>query len=164
MEPARRTERALLALILLLGAALRLWLLLGPFSEIDADEAVVGLMALQMPGELPAFYWQQEYLGTLEPLSAWAVFSVVGPSSSALKGVPALYSLFFVALVYVVARPAFGAAPALLAASYLAVPPSFFAAWSGMENGLSLLLMIIASEFGIPIPGMKSYACCRMAI
>jgi len=128
-------ERALLGLILLVGAGLRLWLLLGPFSEIDADEAVVGLMALQMPGELPAFYWQQEYLGTLEPLTAWLVFGLVGPSAAALKAVPALYSLLFVGLVYVVALPAFGRGPALLAALYLAVPPSFFAAWSVKARG-----------------------------
>ena len=48
------TERILLALILAAGAGLRLWLLLGPYREIDADEAVVGLMAMQMPGEVPA--------------------------------------------------------------------------------------------------------------
>src|SRR3954447_4647055 len=68
--PATRAERILLALILLIGAGLRLWLLLGPFAEIDADEAVVGLMALQVPGEIPAFYWEQHYLGTIEPLTA----------------------------------------------------------------------------------------------
>jgi hypothetical protein len=145
-------ERVLLALILMIGAGLRLWLLLGPFSEIDADEAVVGLMALQMPGELPAFYWQQEYLGTLEPLTAWLAFGLVGPSAAALKAVPALYSLIFVGLVYVVARPAFGRGPALLAALYLAVPPSFFAAWSvkargGYPEALALgMLCLLAAQ------------------
>src|SRR6476659_5769806 len=78
--PATRAERVLLALILLIGAGLRLWLLLGPFAEIDADEAVVGLMALQVPGEIPAFYWQQQYLGTIAPLGAAGVFAVVEPS------------------------------------------------------------------------------------
>lgn len=135
MTGASRVEGALLALILLVGAGLRCWLLLGPFREIDADEAVVGLMALQMPGELPAFYWQQAYLGTLEPLTAWVIFALVGPSTAALKAVPALYSLLFIGLLYLAARRAFGAGAALLAALYLAVPPSFFAAWSVKARG-----------------------------
>jgi 4-amino-4-deoxy-L-arabinose transferase-like glycosyltransferase len=157
---ATRAEYALVALVLLVGAGLRLWLLLGPYREIDADEAVVGLMALQMPGELPAFYWQQEYLGTLEPLTAWLVFGLVGPSAAALKAVPALYSLLFVGLVYVVARPAFGPGPALLAALYLAVPPSFFAAWSVKARGgyaealaLGMVCLLAAQRLGASEPG-----------
>jgi hypothetical protein len=132
---ATRAERALLALILLIGAGLRLWLLLGPYAEIDADEAVVGLMAMQMPGELPAFYWEQQYLGTVEPMVAAGVFAVLGPSSAALKLVPAMFSVAFIGLVYAVARPIFGPGPALLSALYLAVPPSFFAGWSVKARG-----------------------------
>ena len=60
--------------LLLVGLALRIYLLSGPFGEIDADEAVVGLMALEMPREIPAFYWEQQYLGTIEPLVAAAFF------------------------------------------------------------------------------------------
>ena len=37
VTPVSLTERVLLALILAIGAGLRVWLLLGPFSEIDAD-------------------------------------------------------------------------------------------------------------------------------
>jgi hypothetical protein len=130
-----RAERALLALILAVGAGLRLWLLLGPFGEIDADEAVVGLMALQVPGELPVFYWEQQYLGTIEPIVAAAVFAVVGPSAAALKLVPAAFSVAFILLVYATARPIFGSGPALISALYLAIPPSFFAAWSVKARG-----------------------------
>lgn len=139
MRPAAsaptRWEWAALTAILLLATGLRLYLLLGPFSEIDADEAVVGLMAMQVPGELPAFYWEQEYLGTVEPMVAAAVFAVLGPSGAALKLVPAIFSVAFIALVYLTARPMFGAGPALLSALYLAVPPSFFAAWSVKARG-----------------------------
>jgi hypothetical protein len=129
------TERLLLALILAAGAGLRLWLLLGPYSEIDADEAVVGLMALQVPDELPAFYWEQHYLGTIEPLAVAAVFAVAGPSAAALKVVPAAFSIVFVFLVYLTARRVFGPGPALISALYLAIPPSFFAAWSVKARG-----------------------------
>ena len=125
----------LLALILASGAILRLFLLLGPFAEIDADEAIVGLMALEIPGELPVFFWEQHYLGSLEAFAAAALFAVLGPSSWALKLVPAAFSLAFVALVYASARRAFGVGPALLSALYLAIPPSFFAVWSVKARG-----------------------------
>jgi hypothetical protein len=134
--PVILTERVLLALILAIGAGLRVWLLLGPFSEIDADEAVVGLMAMQAPGELPAFYWEQQYLGTIEPLVASVVFAVAGgASAAALKLVPAAFSVLFIFLVYLTARPIFGPGPALVSALYLAIPPSFFAAWSVKARG-----------------------------
>lgn len=135
MSRAILAERLALALILAIGAGLRLWLLLGPFSEIDADEAVVGLMAMQMPGELPVFYWEQQYLGTVEPMMAALLFAVVGPSAAALKLVPAAFSLLFIGLVYLTARSAFGVGPAIISALYLAVPPSFFAAWSVKARG-----------------------------
>lgn len=122
-------------MILVVGAGLRIWLLLGPFAEIDADEAVVGLMAMQVPGELPAFYWEQQYLGTIEPLAVSLVFAVAGPSAAALKLVPAAFSMVFVFLVYLTARPVFGPGAALVSALYLAVPPSFFAAWSVKARG-----------------------------
>jgi len=121
--------------VLGLGLALRIYLLTGPFREIDADEAVVGLMALEMPGEIPAFYWEQQYLGTIEPMAGALLFTVAGPSSPALKLVPAVFSMVFVGLVYAAARPVFGVWPAMLAALYLAVPPSFFAEWSVKARG-----------------------------
>ena len=92
-------------------------------------------MAMQVPGELPAFYWEQHYLGTLEPLVASLVFTVAGPSAAALKVVPAAFSMAFVFLVYLTARPIFGPGPALVSALFLSIPPSFFAAWSVKARG-----------------------------
>ncbi|MFN8632725.1 MAG: glycosyltransferase family 39 protein [Chloroflexota bacterium] len=159
MSRAATSDRVLLALILLVGAGLRLWLLLGPFREIDADEAVVGLMAMQVPGELPAFYWEQSYLGTVEPMVAAGLFAFVGPSAAALKLVPAAFSILFIWLVYLTARPVFGTGPALLAALYLAVPPSFFAAWSVKARGgypealvFGQLCMLAALKLAEPLP------------
>ena len=138
---------ALLVLVLLAGATLRLGLLLGPHREIDADEAVVGLMALQVPRELPPFFWEQHYLGSLEALVAAAFFAIAGPSGPALKAVPALFSLLFVVLTYATARRAFGVGPALLAATYLAIPPSFLAVWSVKARGGYAELLALGQLF-----------------
>jgi len=129
------TDRALLVVLLSIGGALRVGLLLGPFGEIDADEAIVGLMARQIPAELPAFYWGQVYLGSAEAFVAALLFSIFGPSAAALKLAPALFSVAFVWLTYCTARHAFGPGPALMTAAYLAVPPSFLAAWSVKARG-----------------------------
>src|SRR3954469_13572946 len=119
-----------------LGLAVRLALLLGPFGQLEADESIVGLMARHiLQGDRPLFYWGQAYLGTLEPFTAAAVFAVVGPSTLALKAVPAAYSLAFIALGYCTARRLFGTGPALLTAGYLALPPFFLGLWSTKPRG-----------------------------
>ena len=58
--------------LVLVGLAFRLAVIASPLGEIDGDEAVVGLMARHIAflGELPAFYWGQPYLGSLEAFSA----------------------------------------------------------------------------------------------
>jgi hypothetical protein len=136
-----------LALILGTGALLRLFWLLGPHAEIDADEAIVGLMALNIPRELPVFFWEQHYLGSLEAFAAAVLFAMLGPSGWTLKMVPALFSLLFVLLVYLSARRAFGTGPALLAALYLAIPPSFLAVWSVKARGGYAELLALGQLF-----------------
>ena len=92
-------------------------------------------MAMQVPGELPAFYWEQHYLGTIEPLVASVVFAVaraVGGGAEAGAG----RVLDDLRLPGLPDGPAgLRAGPALVSALYLAVPPSFFAAWSVKARG-----------------------------
>src|SRR5437764_13280083 len=103
-----------------------MWILSGPLGEAEADESVVGLMALHVQaGERPAFYWGQPVLGSLEAYLVAAGFTLDGPSNRALKGVAGLSFLAFVVLVYLVARRDFGERVALFSALYLALPPSF---------------------------------------
>ncbi|MFN8523030.1 MAG: hypothetical protein U0821_07965 [Chloroflexota bacterium] len=121
--------------LLLLALGLRLALITSWFGEIDSDEAVVGLMALQIPHELPAFYWEQHYAGSLESIAAAYAFAAFGPSATSLKLVPAAFSVAYIGLVFISARAAFGWPVALISAAYLAIPPSFFAVWSVKARG-----------------------------
>src|SRR5438093_9073807 len=106
-----------LALILIAAIALRIWILASPLGEVEADESVVGLMALHIQaGERPLFYWGQPVLGSLEAYLVALAFSLVGPSNLALKSVPGLVFLIYLALVYVGARRAYGEPTALLSA------------------------------------------------
>src|SRR4051812_19198039 len=125
-----------LAGILLIGLLARVTLVLSDFGFLDADEAIVGLMARHiLAGERPSFYWGQGYMGPLEAYSAAALFALMGPSAVALKLAPVGYSLAFVLLSAVVARRLFGSSPALLAAAYLALPPMMLALWSIKARG-----------------------------
>jgi hypothetical protein len=120
-----------------LGLVVRLALLAGPMGELDADEAVVGLMArhIAFDGELPIFYYGQAYLGSLEALTAAPLFLLFNSSALLLKLVPLGYSLGFLVLSALVARRIFGDGPAVLAAFYLALPPAMWALWSTKARG-----------------------------
>lgn len=125
-----------LALILLAALALRVGVILSPLGWLESDEAVVGLMARYiLDGDRPIFYWGQNYLGALEAYSVAAAFALLGINTFVLKLVPALYSVGFVALSYLVALRLFGRGPALLSALYLAVPPTMLAVWSVKPRG-----------------------------
>jgi hypothetical protein len=126
-----------LAGLLLVGLALRMAVIASPLGEIDADEAVVGLMArhIAFVGERPVFYWGQPYLGSLEAFTAAPLFRVFNSSTFLLKLVPTAYSLGFLALSAVLARELFGFGPGLATAAYLAIPPSMWAVWSTKARG-----------------------------
>ena len=87
----RRLLRLVLAAAIVAGVALRAWMLTTSLGTLDADEAVWGLMARHvLDGELSTFYWGQTYGGTLEVLLTAPGFAVLGPSTLAVRGVPAL--------------------------------------------------------------------------
>ncbi|MCC7106436.1 MAG: hypothetical protein IT307_14965 [Chloroflexi bacterium] len=135
------------------GLAFRLWLLHGPYGEVEADESVVGLMGLHiLQGERPVFYWGQPYLGSLEAYLVAAVFAAVGPSNLALKLVPTVAFLAFLALSFLGARRDLGSQPAALTAIWYALPPSFLAFWSVKARGgyVELLLLGQALIFLAP--------------
>jgi hypothetical protein len=82
------STRWVLVSIILLGIALRLYLLFSSQVIIEADEALVGLQAFGiLRGERPIFYPGQAYGGSLESYLVAAVFhwpgkSTIRPSAS----------------------------------------------------------------------------------
>ena len=156
-----------LSLVLLVGLALRLWLLAGPQTELEADEAVVGLMGRHiLQGERPVFYYMQPYLGSLEAYLVAGSFAVLGSSTFALKLVPLLCTLLFIGLVFATGYRIGGLAAAVVPSLYLAVPPAFFALWSlkarggyieTLVLGQTLLLMAMkVRKTGRVGPGMSA--------
>ncbi len=156
-NPQARTKVLLsLLAILAVAAALRLLLLAGPQTELEADEAIVGLMARHiLRGEWPLFYYMQPYMGSLEAYLVAGVFAVAGSSTFALKLVPMLGGLLFVALLFATGYRLGGLAAAIVAGLFGALPPAFLAIWSLKARGgyievlvMGQLLILMAMDFG----------------
>ncbi len=142
-----KSDGLYLVFLLVAAAIPRLVLLQATGWGIEADEAIVGLMAKHISeGESwPAFYYGQPYMGSLEALLAALSFKIFGVSNFALKLVPLLFSLLLVALTYLLAlrfSDRFGAA---VAALLVALGPSGLILWSTKARGGFIELVAIGS-------------------
>jgi hypothetical protein len=134
------------------GIALRAWILASPLGTLDADEAVVGLMARHvLDGELSVFYWGALYGGSQDALLAAAVFAVVGSSVLALKLVSVAIFAVAALLVWRVGRRTVGEPAARIGAALFWLWPPFLVWWSTKERGyfgsglvLGLIAVLIA--------------------
>lgn len=125
-----------LALLLLLGAALRLWMLAHGVPTLDSDEATFGLMALHVPsGDWSAFMWGQPYMGSLEAFYIAPFVALLGPSTLALRLGPMLLSLLFIATASLMASRLYSRPVALATAVLLAVGSPFYLVLSERAYG-----------------------------
>ncbi len=131
----------------LLGAALRLDLLIANNFVIDSDEAIVGLMAkhINEGRGIPVFYYGQHYMGSLEAICVSFVFRLFGISSLALKIVPFAFSLLMILAVYDLTLHAINKRAASIAAFMCAVSPSALMIWSSMARGGFIELIFIGA-------------------
>ncbi|MBI2940684.1 MAG: glycosyltransferase family 39 protein, partial [Chloroflexi bacterium] len=120
---------ALLLLALAAGLGLRLWL--AARLPLEADEAVVGLMARHIGrGERPVFYYGQTYMGALEAYLIAPVFALLGPSVATLRLVPIALGLVAAWLAYRVGRAYYGERTGLFTGLWFALSPLFLSIWT----------------------------------
>ncbi|MEA3054570.1 MAG: hypothetical protein QOD30_2 [Actinomycetota bacterium] len=123
-------------LAVLTGIGLRMWIVTGHLGALDADEAIVGSMAVHMRhGHLVAFYWGQEYGGSAEPLLTALVFAIAGPSVTALKLVTACLSAVAAVLVWRLARRIVDEHAAQVAGLLFWVAPGVYVWWATKARG-----------------------------
>jgi 4-amino-4-deoxy-L-arabinose transferase-like glycosyltransferase len=80
---------AVLAAVVLVGVALRVWVLTSSLGPFDSDEATGGLVARHfLHGEGSVFLWGNNYGGTLEAILTAPLFAVFGSGLVTLKLVP----------------------------------------------------------------------------
>ncbi|MBX7144611.1 MAG: hypothetical protein K1X79_09190 [Oligoflexia bacterium] len=142
-----RQDWKFLGVCLLLGLAVRIDFWGANQFVVDSDEAIVGLMAQHIAAfkDLPAFFYGQHYMGSLEALFAAVLFLIVGASSLALKAVPLSCSLLLVLLVYQLGVEFGSRGAARLAALFVALPPQMLVVWSGMARGGYMEILCIGS-------------------
>jgi 4-amino-4-deoxy-L-arabinose transferase-like glycosyltransferase len=116
-----------LAAILLVGLALRLILLARGVPALDSDEATLGLMGIHaLHGQLFAYFWGQDYMGSVEALLAAPLIALLGPTTLALRLPVILMGLGAVATVYLLGERLYSRRVGLICAALLAVGPPFF--------------------------------------
>jgi 4-amino-4-deoxy-L-arabinose transferase-like glycosyltransferase len=131
------STRWILASIILLGIALRLYLLFSSQVIIEADEALVGLQAFGiLRGERPIFYPAQLHNGSFESYLVALVFMLLGPSPLTLKLVPLAFSIGFIFATYRLAKEIYNPQAGLLSALLVALCPLLLTsvslkAWAG---------------------------------
>src|SRR5229473_3163961 len=163
-HPARHHPRiyggVTLWVCLLVAVATRVWLVVHTHGVIDGDEALVGIQAEHiLRGELPAYFYGQPYLGSLETYCIALLFAIFGPSVWALRAEPILMSLILVWLTWRLASVLAGVAQlppyarryfVTIAALLAAVPPLYdgiaeMRTWGGLIETLILILLLLLS-------------------
>jgi hypothetical protein len=129
------SERAGLAAVILLGAAVRLPFFLQALrTPVDGDTGIVGVMARHL-GAAGTTFWGQPYGSPLDGWVAAPFVAALGPARAALRTPYLLLSLALVPLAFAVARRLHPQA-GLPAAFLLACPPAYFLLFSALPPPL----------------------------
>jgi len=109
---------------MIVAAAYRITLLATTFTRLDADQAIVGLMAFHIQaGDRPVFFYGQPYQGSVEAYGAALFFRLFGAGAWTARLPTLLFSIAFVGAVYWLGRLLYGPYIALLSALFLALGP-----------------------------------------
>jgi hypothetical protein len=113
-----------LALVVIVAAGWKLWLLAQNIFPFNADEAVVALMARHiLAGEHPTFFYGQAYMGSLDAFLVAAGFMLFGQAVWVIRLVQTLLYLATIIATVFTGKVAFGSlSVGLLAGLFMAVP------------------------------------------
>jgi hypothetical protein len=90
-----------LVFCLFIAVVVRAFIAIHTQGYIDGDEALVGIQATHiLRGELPIYFYNQPYMGSLEAYIMAGIFAIAGPSVWALRAEPILLSLVVVWLTW----------------------------------------------------------------
>ena len=136
-----------LLFLMIVGLALRLDFVLPANSVIDADEAIVGLMArhLLAGADIPIFYYGQHYMGSLEAIITAGMFYLFGESSFTLKLTPLIFSITLIPLMFALTKQYTGSRGARFAALLMAIPPVGLVIWSTKARGGFIEILVIGA-------------------
>jgi hypothetical protein len=129
-----------------IGLGLRLWIMQSYVGRTNSDEAVTGLMALNiLNGHLPVLIEGSSYGGTLEAFLLAPAFAFVGADAGWLKGFSVAEWFIAAVLLYFVARLVLGRLASLAAACIFWVTSGALIylstfGYSGYATGMCVML------------------------
>jgi hypothetical protein len=139
------------------GIVLRIWTVSTSLGVMDADEAVVGLMARDwLDGEGTVFYWGQNYGGSQESLLVAVVYAVFPSAPMAAKVVPAALHAMAAVILWRIGQRIFGARVGIVAAGLFWLWPAAFVWWSIKARGhygVTLVLSLLAVLLALRLAG-----------
>ena len=164
-ETSLRKARVLLAIVVVVGLALRVYVLVASKGYVDGDEAMVGLQALDiLRGHHSVFFAGELLAGSVEAYLVVPFFWLLESSSFTLRIVPVTFSLIFIILNYCLAQRAYGRVVGLFSASLVALCPLILTVlslktWGGYietaalgEAALLLTMIVLSRAPGDPSP------------
>jgi hypothetical protein len=157
---SRAAARRLVLATVLTGVLWRLGFLLWTRDGIEADEAVVGLMARHIlhNGEWPIWYYGQKYMGALEAYVAVPFVAVLGGHRLAIKLTALLFAVVYLWLAARLAVRTSGVTSrAWMTSLYLAFGPAILVLWTlklrggfvstlALGHGVLLLAWVMGAE------------------
>jgi hypothetical protein len=140
---ALAAEILVCALLVLAGLAVRLWVL-GINDELNADEAIPGLMARHiLQGERPVFFYGQHYFGAAEAYLIAGLFFAFGFHPRLATVPPIVASLALIPVTYLLGRRLAGRTAGWLAALPVAfAPPILAKLYANSGGGFSLAFLL----------------------
>jgi hypothetical protein len=154
----RAVDRWLIVLAAVVGAVLRIAVLVSPIGRTDSDEAVVGLMARHIGRDgYPFFYWGQHYGGTIElapiAVSQW----LFGSSVIALRLPTMVLAVVSSVLVWRIGRLVLSPRGAVVAALITWLGPPA-AVWFGVREALFYQpTVVIGLTLALVVLGARSH-------
>ena len=120
-----RRDIGLLTVVILVSFLFQLPMMLYPAGVLHSDAAINGLMAMHIgAGHVaPAFYYGQQFMGTLFSHVLAALFVITGPFAAGLTILSWVFFAGFLAAGYLMVRQASGQVVGFIVALWLAMPP-----------------------------------------
>jgi hypothetical protein len=143
----------LLAVAVVAGIALRVWMLRSPVGRLDSDEAIVGLMARRLlGGHVDLFFLGQSYGGAQEPALVGLVYALARSHYTLMKLVPVSLSAVAAVLVWRIGRRTVDEAGGRLAGALFWCAPVAFV-WQSTKEwdfyGSTVVLSLAAMLFAL---------------
>ena len=140
--------RAGAAALIVAGIVLRVSTIFSAAGTLDADMAVIGLMARHFRmGEFYVFHWGQAYAGSHEAMLGAVAFTLAGSSAPVLQLVTVVLSGVVAVLIWLIGRETVGERVAWIAALLFWVWPAGFVWWAikpGSDYWASLCFALAA--------------------